>query len=199
MNTKSKFFIGFLLMWVLGFQSQAQPSFTSHKEEGELSSTTIEVAVTESGARIVSTFQEGLAITKLGNKYGFVNQQGYEICLPKFDRIKFFKGGYAAVQLGNKWSFLNKQGKKITAFRFDWVASFENGAAAVQINGKWGFINEQGINIVAATYDQVINFDENGIAKARKNQQWFTVSATGETKPINSAWSTPKADNRARL
>ncbi|MCH2043401.1 MAG: WG repeat-containing protein [Saprospiraceae bacterium] len=185
MTNKSKFFIGFLLVWVLGFNAQAQQTFVQYNYEGEIiTATSSEKAITNSGARIVSSYQEGLAVTQLGNKYGFVNKLGHEICLPKYDQIRLFKNGYASAKLNGQWSFINKQGKKITSFRFDWVGSFQNGAAPVQVAGKWGLINEQGINILAAEYDEAYSFDSNGIAKVRKGDQWFSVNEAGEKMPI---------------
>lgn len=134
---------------------------------------------TQSGALIVSTYQEGLAITKLDDKYGLVNKQGLEVCLPQFQDIHLFENGYAAVQKHDKWTFINKQGKKITTFRYDWVGSFQNQVAAVQINGKWGYINEQGFEITAIKYDEILPF-ENGKALVKYNSQWFYLDeATG--------------------
>lgn len=143
---------------------------------------------TQSGALVISTYQEGLAITKLDNKYGLVNKQGLEICLPQFQDIHLFENGYAAVQKHGKWTFINKQGKKISTFRYDWVGNFQNHNAAVQLNGKWGYINEQGFEITAIKYDIIQPF-ENGKALVKYNNQWFYLDeATGtETAVPNVA------------
>lgn len=151
--------------------------------------TSIEVLVggigekTNSGAQIVSAMQEGVAITKLNDKFGLVNAQGFEILSPRFEAIHPFQNGYAAAKLHGKWSFINKQGKKIAAFHYDWVGNFTEGAAPIQINGKWGFINEQGAPICEAEFDMVRSFD-NGIALVRKGDNWFQLSIQGILLPI---------------
>ncbi|MCP4441144.1 MAG: WG repeat-containing protein [Aureispira sp.] len=138
---------------------------------------------THSGAVVISTYQEGLAITKLEDKYGLVNKQGLEVCLPQFQNIHLFENGYAAVQKHNKWTFINKQGKKLTTFRYDWVGNFKNQVAPVQIDGKWGYINEQGFEIAEVKYEVVQPF-ENGKALVKYNNQWFYLDeVTGTESP----------------
>jgi hypothetical protein len=141
---------------------------------------------TSSGAFVVSATQEGIAITKLNDKFGIVNAQGVEILSARYEAIHPFQNGYAAIKLHGKWSFINKQGKKITNFQYDWVGNFNEGAAAVQINGKWGFINEQGAQISEIEYDMVRSF-ENGIAMVRKGDTWLQLTIQGDLLPWDAA------------
>ncbi len=134
---------------------------------------------TISGAEIISSLQEGVAITRLYDRYGLVNAQGVEIVSPRFEEIHLFQNGYAAAKMHGKWSFINKQGKKLTAFQYDWVGHFQEGLAPVKMHGKWGFINEQGAEICKTEFDAVSGFEQ-GKALVRKGNKWYYLNIKGE-------------------
>ncbi len=142
----------------------------------------------QSGAKVVSVYQEGMAITRLGERYGFVNRQGNEIVSPRFEEVRFFENGYAAVRQAGMWTFINKQGKKLTTARYDWVGNFcESGTAAVKFEGKWGFINEQGIEITPIKYEQIRQFGADGRALVKFNGKWLFVDIYGKETPVSDS------------
>lgn len=138
---------------------------------------TNDFATTETGALIISDYQEGAAIIKLEGKFGLINKQGYEICQPIYDDIHLYNKGYAAVQKNGKWTFVNKQGQRLTPLRYDWVGSFTNGLAAVRNNGKWGMLNEQGFEIVPTAY-QAVKVDRDGNIWVQSNDTWKPFGST---------------------
>lgn len=142
--------------------------------------------LTSSGAAIVSEYQEGIAMTKMDEKFGFVNKQGLEISRPIYQEVHLFEGGYAAAKKAGKWGFINKQGDKVVNFKYDWVANFANGVAPVSIANKWGFVNEQGDEITEIKYDKLHPF-ENGKALAKIGEGWVAIDeATGEEAPAEA-------------
>jgi hypothetical protein len=154
-----------------------------------------ETKTTQSGAKVVSVFQEGMAITQLNGKFGFINRQGVEVVLPRYEDARFFANHYAAVKQNGGWTFINKQGKKITNIRYDWVGAFSsNGTAAVQINGKWGFINEQGQEITAIKYEQIREFNQNGTALVKYNGKWYSITETGKEVPAAQDFDAAQAN-----
>jgi len=177
----------FALSLFIGFQSaSAQSSWALYSSEDFAVEITAIGEETASGAEIVSAYQEGVALTKLYNKYGLVNAQGVEIIAPRYEEIRPFENGYAAIRKGNKWSFINKQGQKISSFRFDWVGRFEQGAAAIQMDGKWGFINEQGALITTIEFEAVRSFGKNGQALVKKDGQWYNLNQKGELQLLQT-------------
>lgn len=141
-----------------------------------------EVETTKTGAIIISAYQEGAAIIKQNNKFGLINQQGYEICQPIYEDIHLYNHGYAAVMKHGKWTFVNKQGQKLTALRYDWVGGFENGYAPVLIGKQWGLLNEQGYEVVPTAYDAV-KVDSKGAIWVQKGDTWKEFGAKkGNTK-----------------
>ncbi len=160
---------------LLAIATQAQlVSHQSFSEETFLASVqtaTPNKGITNTGALIISEYQEGAALIKVDGKFGLINRQGYEICQPIYDDIRLFNNGYAAVNKNGKWTFVNKQGKRLTPLRYDWVGGFNEGLAAVMIDGQWGLINEQGFEVVETAYD-AIKLDQEGKIWVQKNNTW---------------------------
>ena len=174
MKGSIKNFKSFAIVMVLGLlavNTQAQVMTASTFSENTFLAALDQPEMTATGASIISRYQEGAAIIKLDNKFGLINQQGYEICQPIYDDIHLFNHGYAAVKKNGKWTFVNKQGKRLTPARYDWVGSFENGYAAVQTNGKWGLLNEQGFEIVPTIFDAV-KIDQDGKIWTKQKNTW---------------------------
>ncbi|PZM86698.1 MAG: hypothetical protein DLD55_05000, partial [candidate division SR1 bacterium] len=91
-----------------------------------------------------SIFQDGYAMVRIGEKRGFINEQGEEICEIKYDEIEYngvwyFKNGYARVRIGEKRGFINERGEEVCEIKYDGVWDFENGYAGVRIGEKRGF------------------------------------------------------------
>ena len=132
------------------------------------------------GAKVVSVYQEGLAITELNGRYGFVNRQGYEMVRPRYDQVRLFVNGYASVAVEGRWTFINKQGQRLFAPRYDQVGSFSaDGVAPVRKDGKWGFINEQGQEFIKPQFERVNIFFE-GKALVKYQGEWFYVNQRGD-------------------
>jgi hypothetical protein len=64
-------------------------------------------------------FQEGFAIVRLNNKFGFIDKSGYEITMLKYDKVRDFYNGYAAVCVGDKWGFIDSLGNEICELKYD--------------------------------------------------------------------------------
>ncbi len=91
-------------------------------------------------ATLLSTFSEGLAGIKTGDKWGFIDRQGDQIIPPTFDNIYPFSEGLAAVAIQGKYGFIDRQGKIVIPPTFDRAFSFKSGLAPVTI-GEYGTVN----------------------------------------------------------
>lgn len=164
-----------VVLSLLAINTQAQlVSHQTFSESAFLASVqeiTPNKGTTNTGALIISEYQEGAALIKADGKFGLINKQGYEICQPIYDDIRLFNHGYAAVNKNGKWTFVNKQGKRLTPLRYDWVGGFNEGVAAVMVDNKWGLLNEQGFEIVETAYD-AIKLDQDGNIWVQTNGNW---------------------------
>ncbi len=61
----------------------------------------------------------GLAMTKKGDKFGFINENGIVIIDFKFDKVRGFKNDLAGAMVNGKWGFIDKKGKFVIEPKFD--------------------------------------------------------------------------------
>jgi len=127
--------------------------------------------VKNNGPKVISKYQEGIAITESNGKYGFVDKEGQRICPPIYDAAVLYQEGYAPVMKGGKWTFLNKEGKELTSFNYDKVGAFKNGLAIIQNNDKWGVLNAEGDEVVFAEYE-AIEIDSAGNISVKIGDKW---------------------------
>ena len=81
-------------------------------------------------------FQEGFAIVRLNNKFGFIDKSGYEITMLKYDKVLDFYNGYAAVCVGDKWGIINMQREEVRPMIYDSSKdAFES--VGVKVKGEW--------------------------------------------------------------
>jgi len=119
MNTKTtglKFLFALLIQIVLtvGIQAQLATSENFSEEEFIIKINEQKSTKLESGAIVVSNYEDGVAKTKLNNKYGLVAKSGNEICEPIYDEARLSKNGYAQVKKDGKWVMINKEGILLT-------------------------------------------------------------------------------------
>ncbi|MEX1189821.1 MAG: WG repeat-containing protein [Bacteroidia bacterium] len=123
------------------------------------------------------------AAFRIGDLWGFLNQQGEESIEPKYDELVFNKGsvvfGRTTTDDGSfVWSVIDRYGREAQSEKYNEVVRFSNGFAAVRNNDKWGFINSLGAEIVTPQFDAVRNFSGDRAA-VLKNGQWGFVGKNG--------------------
>lgn len=124
-----------------------------------------------------TTFVDGLAKVKKGEKFGYVDKTGRFVIEARFADAEDFSDGLAAVRTDRsfssfedhdenaiKYAFIDRSGKFFIKPQFDGVESFSEGLAAVNVGGKYGYIDKTGNLIIPARFDSVFPFSE-GLAK----------------------------------
>ncbi len=132
----------------------------------------------------IGDFVDGIAEVDLNGNYGFIDDEGNEICKPKYDWIDDLKDDshiYIEVRLNDKYGFIEFVGGiyEICEIKYDWVENFHDGFAKVKLNEKWGFINEQGKEICEIKYDMVYCF-VNGLLIVKLNGKYGFISEPGK-------------------
>ena len=125
-------------------------------------------------------FNDGLAMVKNGNKYGFVNIKG-ELAIPCiYDHALSFSEGLAAVGNNGKYGFINTKGHLVIPYIYDHVyCYFSNGIVAVKQKDKFGYIDRQGKQIIPFKYDYASPF-KNGLADVKINGKYGYINTQGE-------------------
>ena len=117
----------------------------------------------------------------LGNKWGFISEEGKEVTSIKYDEVKAFFQGLAAVKKDDKWGFINLKGEEVIQPKYDDTGSFSENRAKVKLNGKWGYIDATGEEVIIPKYDEVGNFN-GGLAGVCINGRWGLIGKNGEVK-----------------
>ncbi len=94
----------------------------------------------------IKKFDLGLAIVRLGLKYGFIDLNGNEIIPLKYDNVNSFSDGLAKVKLNGKWGYIDKANNEIIPIIYD----------KIEFEGNYSFP-------LFATLDSIsIRIDRNG-------------------------------------
>ncbi len=125
------------------------------------------------------SFNEGLVIIYVDDKFGYMDKRGKTVIIPQFDRADMFSEGLAAVMIDDKWGYINKRGKTFIKLQFDKAAIFSEGLAAVKVDDKWGYINKKGIMVIDPLFDVANNFSE-GLALVTINENNLYINKIGE-------------------
>lgn len=72
-----------------------------------------------------------------GDKYGYADDEDYEVIAAKFDRAYEFFDGLTGVRMDSKWGFIDRDGNTVIALRND-------NNAWVRVGKQVGYINETG-------------------------------------------------------
>ncbi|MCB0819791.1 MAG: WG repeat-containing protein [Bacteroidetes bacterium] len=123
------------------------------------------------------------AAFRIGNQWGFLNQQGEESVEARFDELVFNKG---AIVFGRNsfedgtflWSVIDPYGREVQIQKYNEVVRFSEGFAAVRNGDNWGFINSLGTEVVQPQFETVRNYSS-GLAAVMKNNEWGFVNSKG--------------------
>jgi hypothetical protein len=99
--------------------------------------------------------EEGLIPYRIGNTWGYCDDEKIVKIDPQFEESTPYSDGRAAVKLHGKWGFINDDGEVEISIRYDEVKPFHDGFAAVKFNGKWGYVNKDGDEIFPPRYDNI--------------------------------------------
>lgn len=70
------------------------------------------------------------------NRWGFIDDNGNEIILPKYEEVRDFFGEWAPVKKDGKWGFIDEQGNVIVDLIYDDLGSRGENSATVYKDGK---------------------------------------------------------------
>lgn len=131
-------------------------------------------------------FKEGLAVVKVGDKYGYINKEGRLVIQPKFYTANNYSEGLAAFMYGDdsKFGFIDKKGNVVIQPQFWEVQEFHEGLAAVKVgedkySSKWGFIDKSGKMIARPIFDDPGYGYSEGLAVVRFEKVWGALDKQG--------------------
>lgn len=128
-------------------------------------------------------FLGGYALVKVGDCYGYLQENGDYLLAPVYPGASAMMGVNAAVNDGQEWHIINNQGYKVarTSTPVDYMGVLVGGKIPVAKGGKYGYVTTA-LNIPETLpYDYASNF-KNGVAAVKKGDKWALINA--EEAPI---------------
>ena len=91
-----------------------------------------------------SSFQHGVAVVQVNDRWGIINQKGMEIIPPKYDKIDQFENGYAKVRIKGFNGLSNLKGELIIQPDYEYISYAGEGLFRVEQGDKIGYFDMEG-------------------------------------------------------
>lgn len=128
-----------------------------------------------------TSFYEGIAAVKKGDKWALIDRKGELITEYIYDDVAVNSmnicsvNSVIGVQMDGVWRLINEKGEQIGINAFQNMKAFESQEpCAVCKDGKWGFMDVEGNLVIECTYQDAKSFS-NGFAPISKENLWGFV------------------------
>ena len=89
---------------------------------------------------------EGMALIKKGNKFGYINTKGSVVIEPVYEMATAFQEGFATVKLNGKMGVINKKKQKaLLILNMTTLELTKMVFAIFENNGRFGLLNTKGL------------------------------------------------------
>jgi hypothetical protein len=105
------------------------------------------------GYEFMDVFHEDLARVKRKGKWGFVDDNRYEVIPCRFDYVEDFHEKRAVFRNGRVWGAIDPTGAVVVPPIYNWICSYCAGTTTVQYGRKYGVINQTGEEVIPCWYD----------------------------------------------
>lgn len=125
----------------------------------------------------------GLAIIRMDDKSGIIDEQGNYVVQPKYSDINGFKEGRAIVVDAQKYKVIDESGKELFA-NDNYISEFSDGRASfsvVEQGGQWkyGYINLQGKVVVPPQFLSVGTFNNGKTVVQLPDKRYAIIDSKG--------------------
>jgi hypothetical protein len=125
--------------------------------------------------KILKISNENIAFVKKGNKWGIVDDSGYELSAPQFDSIGFLAENYARIFMNKRQGVFSYHGERVCVQpEYDDIAMpywGSTGIVAIKKGELWGLIDTNKQIVVPCKYKEELNVYKNVWYFENKNQR----------------------------
>ena len=118
-------------------------------------------------------FSEGLGRISMNGKWGFINEQGRVVVLPRFDNLWSFSDGMAPALLGHKWGFINRAGEMVIPPVYDVQSEFSEGVVCVDVDGGCQYLDKSGKVAIPTKFESGGAFSEGWASVVLSGRQHY--------------------------
>lgn len=135
--------------------------------------------VDASGAiEALGDFNDNLARFRVGDKWGYLDQQFRVAVEPIYQDARDFTNGLAAVKQDGKWGYIDRRYKTVVPFDYEEADDFDENLAMVQLKGKVGFIDRTGRIQIEPEFESAEPF-RNGVARVKRDDSFAYIGVSG--------------------
>jgi hypothetical protein len=129
---------------------------------------------------VESSFEEGLAVARSGDRYGYVDRQGHEIIPFRYDWADTLEEGLAVVKIDDRFGLIDKKGNTVLEPVFEdmrWNA--DNGVVpACDQEGDWRLYSREGKLVSQERFDFIFDFSGD-LASVRRGDKYGYIDRGG--------------------
>lgn len=107
----------------------------------------------------ITSFREGKALFKKGNKTGVINAMGTVVVKPLYDNLIIDNGFIRANLIMNsksRWILLDIMGTAVTSKNYEYIGSYNGKYFPLKNRGYWGALDGNGKEIIACVHDSIV-------------------------------------------
>jgi hypothetical protein len=128
----------------------------------------------------LDSYNEGLAVVKKGNLYGFIDKTGRIVIDFKFSNARSFNEGVSAAEIKNSgWGLIDKKGNFITPM-YKYIYYYSGGFFRFETaEGKTGFLRPDGTIAINPEFEEAGSIVE-GYTYIKKNGRYGYINSEGK-------------------
>ncbi len=131
--------------------------------------------------REIGPFQEGLAVVKDKEGYGFINTAGRTVIPLIYSRAQGFREGLAVVQKDGRCGYVDRRGTLVIPCSYSHCQDFSGGRAVVYRGIRnAGIVDRSGRHLVEPSLDRLLGFREGrGLMRDQQDRFYYITEQTG--------------------
>lgn len=129
----------------------------------------------------INSFDNGFYPVRLGGLWGYINEEGKEICHPKYEETSKFNNGVAIVRKDYKYGLINSKLQEISDFIYYKINNFNNDIAIAIVktstySDTYTILSSDGNELTSQRYITIAEF-KYGMAKVKSiENKWGFIN-----------------------
>ena len=107
----------------------------------------------------LGAFSNGRLSVKKGDRWGYVNKNGFEIIPCVYSKVRNFNEGYSAVKKGSKWGMINKNGDVVIDFEYSQIGNLNSGLIWFGNSLGKGYMDKEARIVIEPKFQVANDFD----------------------------------------
>ncbi|MBW8361304.1 MAG: WG repeat-containing protein [Kaistella sp.] len=136
--------------------------------------------VIEARYKYPDDFYDGLLLTSIDKKYGYVDISGKTVIPFLYKGATDFYKGFAVIEIDNTVLIIDKTGKEVKKLKYTAIGFSADDVANVKLDGKYGtIVKNTGQELVPPTYELMSRFNDHLSRPVKLGNKWGIITKAG--------------------